>query len=108
MLIDPKFQVFWNLSKGFRILYLAAIIAMAVGYIFMFGVPLVAKFSIDAILTGGNPDAPDWLYHLASWSSLGSPPDMLNYLLLSALAMIGLTAVSGALLYLRSRCTAMA
>lgn len=107
-MLSNKSQVFWNLSQGQRTTYLTAIVAMAVGYILMFGVPLVAKFSIDAILSDGTAEAPGWLYLLASWISFSARPVMLDYLLLAALAIILLTAVSGGLFYVRGRCTAVA
>jgi ATP-binding cassette subfamily B protein len=81
---------------------------MAVGYVLMFGVPLVAKFSIDAVLADGAPKVSDWLYFLATWISVSSEPDMLDYLLLAAVAIVLLTAGSGSLLYVRGRCSALA
>lgn len=107
-MLSNKFKVFWDLSKGQRVTYLTAIVAMAIGYLLMFGVPLVVKFSIDAILADGAPEAPGWLYLLASWISVDARPDMLDYLLLAAAAIILLTAVSGSLFYVRGRCTAVA
>ncbi len=45
-----KAQILWKLTEGYRLTFVIAIGSMAVGYVFMFGVPLLAKFSIDAIL----------------------------------------------------------
>jgi len=106
--LSNKFRVFWDLSKGHRATYLVAIVAMAIAYVLMFGVPLVAKFSIDAILTEGAPEVPAWLYSLATAISTDSGPDMLDYLLLAAVAIILLTAGTGSLLYVRGRCAAIA
>ena len=44
-----KALMLWELTKGFRLVFFMAIIAMGLGILFMFGVPLIAKFAIDAI-----------------------------------------------------------
>jgi ATP-binding cassette subfamily B protein len=106
--LGKKFKVFWDLSRGHRATYLIAIVSMAIGYVLMFGVPLIAKFSIDAILAEGTVSIPDWLYWLATLISADSGPDMLDYLLLAAIAIVLLTAGSGSLLYVRGRCAAVA
>jgi len=104
--LSDKSRLFWNLSKGFRATYLTAIIAMAFGYVLMFGVPLIAKYAIDAILSNGDLDAPAWLYQLAGTISSGAP-NMLDYLILAALTSVLLTASAGGLLYVRGRCAAI-
>ncbi len=105
-MLSNKYNVFWNLTQGQRSTYLMAIIAMAIGYFTMYGVPLVAKFAIDAVLSNGAQRVPDWLYRVATF--LSADPDMLDYLILAAGCIILLTAVSGGLLYVRGRCTAIA
>ena len=71
-----KAQILWKLTEGYRLTFAIAIGSMAIGYVFMFGVPLVAKFSIDAILA---PEviAPPWLFTLASFLSFEEKPGML-------------------------------
>ncbi len=103
-----KIQRLWELTEGYRLTFSIAIGSMACGYVFMFGVPLVAKFSIDAILDPQNIQAPAWLDFLATTISFGEPPGMLNYLILAAFATVGLTAIAGGFLYIRGRCAALA
>ena len=98
----------WNLTKGYRLSFAIAIGSMAVGYMFMFGVPLVAKFSIDAILAPQDMAPADWLLQLARSISTGDEPGIVDYLVLAALATVSLTAVAGALLYLRGRFASLA
>lgn len=103
-----KVYILWNLTKGYRLTFVIAIGSMAIGYVFMFGVPLVAKFSIDAILAPQDMAPPDWLIRLARSVSTSDEPGMMAYLILAALATVGLTAVTGAFLYLRGRCASLA
>jgi len=102
-----KAQILWKLTEGYRLTFAIAIGSMAIGYVFMFGVPLVAKFSIDAILAE-EIVAPPWLFTLASWISFGEKPGMLAYLSLAAFLTVALTAIAGGFLYIRGRCASLA
>lgn len=103
-----KARLLWQLTQGYRLVFSMAILSMAVGYLFMFGVPLVAKFSIDAIEQGDALIAPLWLEFIARGISFGGDPGMLQYLVLAALATVGLTAIAGIFLYMRGRWSAVA
>ncbi|MBD3646934.1 MAG: ATP-binding cassette domain-containing protein, partial [Pseudomonadales bacterium] len=103
-----KARLLWGLTRGYRLIFSAAILAMGVGYLFMFGVPLVAKFAIDAIEQGDAMQAPVWMVPVVNLVSFGDEPRMLHYLLLAAVATVLLTAVAGVFLYVRGRCTAVA
>lgn len=101
-----KARLLWRYSEGFRLIYAAGILSMAVAYLFMYGVPLVAKFAIDAILEPESAALPDWLMPLVgAWLN---PGDMLNYLITAALATVVLTAIGGIFLYFRGRFAAIA
>lgn len=107
-----KARLLWQLTEGYRLTFSMAIFAMAVGYVFMFGVPLAAKFAIDAIEQGDAWQAPAgvaWSAGLLTFGdSFGGEPGLLEYLLLAAFATIALTIVAGACLYVRGRFTAVA
>ncbi|HKI73530.1 MAG TPA: ABC transporter ATP-binding protein, partial [Pseudomonadales bacterium] len=103
-----KARLLWELTKGYRTTFFMAIFAMGVGYLFMFGVPLVAKFSIDAIQQGDKLTVAPWLAGIASLIAFGHQPSMVEYLVLAAFATISLTATAGVFLYLRGRWNAMA
>ena len=103
-----KALLLWQLTRGYRLTFFLAIFAMAFGYVFMFGVPLIAKFSIDAIEHAGALHPPRWLENLASMVAFGGEPGMLEYLALAALGTVGLTAIAGIFLYLRGRWNAQA
>ncbi|MEX0942414.1 MAG: ABC transporter ATP-binding protein [Pseudomonadales bacterium] len=103
-----KALLLWHLTRGYRMVFSMAIVAMAIGYLFMFGVPLVVKFAIDAIELGDSYTAPDWLEALGALISLGPDPGMMEYLIVAALASVILTAIAGVFLYCRGRWTAIA
>ncbi len=103
-----KARILWSLTEGYRLTFAIAIGSMAIGYVFMFAVPLVARFSIDAILTPEAIPAPAWLRQLALWLAPGDSPDMLVYLVLAAIATVALTAITGVFVYIRGRCAALA
>ncbi len=101
-----KARLLWRYSEGFRLIYAAGILSMAVAYLFMYGVPLVAKFAIDAILEPESAALPDWLMPLVgAWLNTA---EMLNYLIAAALATVVLTAIGGVFLYFRGRFAAIA
>ncbi|XOV90682.1 MAG: ABC transporter ATP-binding protein [Pseudomonadota bacterium] len=103
-----KARLLWDVTQGYRLVFLTAIGAMAVGYLFMFGVPLAARFALDAIAGGDTYVAPAWIHQLTAALTPGASPGLLEYLLLAALATVLLTAVAGVFLYIRGRCSAVA
>lgn len=106
---NRKLALLWELTQGERLRYFSAIAAMAIGYVMMYGVPLVAKFSIDAIMAPDALAPPAWLLALASYITTGGQaPGMLQYLILAAFATVLLTLGSGVCLYERGRASATA
>jgi ATP-binding cassette subfamily B protein len=103
-----KATLLWSQTAGYRQSFLLAIAAMGVGYVFMFGVPLLATFSIDAILAGDEFTTEPWLMALAAKLNPGLAPTMMSYLLLAAIGTVLLTAIAGGFLYVRGRFIARA
>ena len=97
----------WHYSQGFRQHFLLAVAAMTVGYVMMFGVPLVMKYAIDIITaeTGNLP--PAFLEVPSRWLSSGGTPSHLVYLLVAALSIVLLTIGAGICLYIRGRLIAV-
>ena len=103
-----KAQTLWDVTAGFRLTFMVAIGAMAVGYVFMFGVPWVAKLAIDAILSPDGSLLPAWVVALGhDLTPTGNNP-LVTYLLLAAGATVVLTAMAGSLIYVRGRGAALA
>ena len=114
-----KAHLLWQCTQGFRLRLVLAIAAMAFGYVFMFGVPLVMKFAIDTIANDGNLAVPEWISLIstavfpATFSSsttafVGKNSAILPYLVLCAITIIALTMIAGLFLYIRGRYVAFA
>ena len=98
-----KAAILWAQTEDFRRTFAIAIIAMAVAYLFMFGAPLLAAFSIDAIRAGDEFSPKPWIASLAGIFTFGAKPGLMTYLLLAAAGTIALTAIAGVFLYIRGR-----
>jgi ATP-binding cassette subfamily B protein len=96
-----------------------AILAMAVGYTFMFGVPLIMKLAIDTIGEIDNIVVPGWVALISAnllpaklFTGLTdistSSSKVLPYLILCALGIVSLTLIAGLFLYVRGRYMAFA
>ncbi len=102
-----KASILWAQTEDFRSAFGIAILAMAVGYVFMFGAPLLAAFAIDAI-RAGDEFAPEGNLAAVSGFLLGDQPGMMSYLLFAAAGTVILTAIAGVFLYIRGRFIARA
>ncbi len=96
----------WGLTRGQRLRYTGAVMAMALMNFFMFGAPLVGKYAIDVVVEGDFSLAQAQLSALAR-SVSGAEP-YLAYLVFSAIFAVVMTAIGGIFLYLRGRLAALA
>ena len=97
MNLQPN-RTLWALTAGQRARYGAAIAALALGNLVLFGVPKIAQVTIDAL----RIDDPQGL------EDRGEPGDVMRMLLGAAVGVVGLTALAGLLQYLRGRWAAQA
>ena len=103
-----KAKLLWAHTAGYRQPFTIAIAAMVVGYLFMFGAPLLATFSIDAILAGDEFEPRPWVSKIASLATLNDTPSMINYLIVAAIGTVLLTIIAGVFLYIRGYYVAIA
>ncbi len=99
-------QSLWALTRGRRAHYGAAILAMGLANLFMFGAPLVAKYAIDVVVQHDLAAGTPWL--TLPLRRLTGAEAFRTYLWLSALAIPLMTAIGGAFQYLRGRLSATA
>ena len=102
----PKFDNLWAITRGQRLRYAGAVLAMGIANLFMFGAPLVAKYAIDVVVERDVTNGAAWLVAPAAW--LSTVHTYTSYLLCSALAIIIVTAFGGTFHYLRGRLSALA
>lgn len=96
----------WHITRGQRLRYGNAIVAMAATNLFMFGAPLIGKYAIDVVVERDFSAAAPPLLWLARRID-GSEP-YAAYLWLSAAAAVLLTVFGGVCLYARGRLAALA
>jgi ATP-binding cassette, subfamily B, bacterial len=103
-----KALLLWHHTDGYRRAFGMAILAMAIAYVFMFGAPLLAAFSIDAIRAGKDFSPDPGAILIAQLFSGNDRPGMMAYLVLAAVGTLLLTVIAGGFLYLRGRYIAFA
>lgn len=100
----PLTTSLWGITRGQRLRYSGAILAMLFTNLFLFGAPLIGKYAIDAV---GARDLGQGLPGLADVFNTREA-DFGGYLWASAALAIGVTLVAGVFLYLRGRWAALA
>lgn len=96
----------WQITRGQRLRYGYAILAMAATALLMFGAPLVGRYAIDVVVENDFAYAAPSLLWLARHID-GEQP-LAAYLWLSAVAAVSLTALGGLSLFARGRLAALA
>ena len=104
--MNTNHSTLWRITRGQRLRYLYAILAMAGTNTFMFGAPLVAKYAIDVVVEKDLSLAAPGLNLLAR--GLGGADPFLTYLSVSAAAAVLFTGLGGLCLYARGRFAALA
>jgi ATP-binding cassette, subfamily B, bacterial len=99
-------EALWALTRGQRLRYGAAIGAMAVGIVTIFGAPLISRWAIDALLAEPAALEPAWLAR--SGAAVGIDSSLARILWAAAAGILGLTTIGGAFHYLRGRWAAIA
>lgn len=95
----------WDLTVGFRGTFTLAALSLLLASAALLLVPLLGTYALDVALAGSLAPASTLLAPLAK----GFPGhEVLAYLLLSAAALVGVTALAGGFHYLRGRWTALA
>lgn len=109
-----KHDNLWAVTGGQRARYIAAMLAMALANVCMFGAPLIAKYAIDVVVDKDVAKGSPLLVEPAEWlartmhESFASTDAFLWYLWLSALLAVIATAVGGVFFFLRGRWSAIA
>lgn len=101
-----RWKTLWGLTRGHRLRYSAAILAMGVSHVFLFGVPLVTRTAIDGIVEGGAFEATSRVGRVLV--GLAGSPSPRHVLPAAAAVIVALTLAGGCFLYLRGRGSAIA
>jgi ATP-binding cassette subfamily B protein len=101
-----KTAVLWKFMKGYRLLYLGAIVSIGLATLFSTVVPLVIRITIDSVIGDKPMEAPGWVLGLAA--DMGGRDYLLRNLWVCGLAVIFLTLLNGLFLYARGKWSAVA
>jgi len=107
MISEHKSATLWQVTRGQRLRYGGAILAMTLLGLFLFGAPMIGKFAIDVVAQSSLTPGMPWLAAMFSQDG-SSSPDIAGYLWASAGLTLLLTAIAGGFLYLRGRWAAVA
>ncbi|NQU75086.1 MAG: ABC transporter ATP-binding protein, partial [Planctomycetes bacterium] len=101
-----KIGTLWQLMRGQRLRYGAAVGAMVLSTFFMYLHPLVARGVIDYVIEGKELQAPTFLRQAVE--KLGGRTVLGQNLWIAAIAVVLVTAIAGYFAYLKGRWSAMA
>ncbi|WIV13425.1 ABC transporter ATP-binding protein [Proteiniborus sp. MB09-C3] len=101
-----SFRLLMKSMKGNKLLYVGAILSVALATAFTLAGPLVISFSIDSVI-GDNPmELPIWIEKAVN--SIGGRDTLVQNLWICSIALIVLTMGRGLFIYLRGKWSAIA
>ena len=101
-----KIQTIWELMRGDRLLYLAALGGILLSAAVLYVTPLISRTAIDHIIEGKPLALPSWAGDPVAW--LGGRSVLARNLWIAGLGMILFTALGSLFTYLRGRWSALA
>jgi ATP-binding cassette subfamily B protein len=101
-----RIKALWALMHGHRLRYSLAMGAMVLSSLVILLQPLVTRGAIDYVITGKDLDAPRFVRE--ALEALGGRALLRNHLWLVGGALVGVTLLSGAFMYLKGRYSAIA
>ena len=101
-----KLTLLWKFMAGYRLLYLAAIGAVALATLAGFVVPLVLRLTIDSALGGQPIDLPAFAVRMIN--SVTSMDHLRTHLWIAAAVIVGVTAVAGVFQFYQKKWSAIA
>ncbi|MFW6289218.1 MAG: ABC transporter ATP-binding protein, partial [Spirochaetota bacterium] len=88
-----KLSLLWQFMQGYKIIYLGALLAVAIATLATYVVPLVVRFTIDSVIGDKAIDLPGWL---ADWITNSVTTEYLSRNLWApALVILAMTLVGG-------------
>jgi len=103
---NEKSHNLWRITRGQRHRYAGAVLSMALMNLFMFGSPLIGKYAIDLVVERDLSYAQPALLNLAL--AMGGASPYLDYLIVSSVLAVLITALAGLFLFFRGRLAATA
>ncbi len=105
-----KIKLLWEYMKGYRLLYLMAILSIGVAAFIQFLWPLVLRVTIDSIIGDQPLEISGWLapFFEKIFVKIGGREFLVEKLWLTAVVLVFLTLIRGLFTYLKGRWSAIA
>lgn len=91
--------------KGYRLMYVGAILSISLATFFSLINPLVLRITIDSVIGDKPLDLPQWGINIVDF--FGGTDELVNKLWISAIIIIGLTILRGIFLYTKGKWAAV-
>lgn len=101
-----NFKLLWKYMQGNRMLYLGAIISVALATFFSTLNPLIIRVAIDSVIGGQPLDTLPWIRPVIT--GLGGTQGLVNKIWLISGALVLITCFDGLFHFLKGRCSATA
>lgn len=101
---QSRMGLLWSLSKGSRLLYLAAFLMMVIAILSNYAMPQIIRFTVDSVL-GNEPIREAWLAAIVE--RLGGPEALIGKIWMIGFAAVGVSAIGGIANFLRGRTLSM-
>lgn len=103
--MTSKTQALWELTRGERARFLAAIVALTIGTSLFYLSPQIVRIAIDGVLDG-TTQQPAWISRILQ--SIDATQHPRRALILAAAAVVSITLVGGFFMYLKGRWNTLA
>lgn len=101
-----KVKFLWDFMKGYRLLYIGAILCIGLATFFATLGPLVLRVTIDSIIGNKPFDIPQWAVEMIT--KFGDIDTLISKLWFFGMVLVGLTILRGIFLYLKGKWSAVA
>jgi ATP-binding cassette subfamily B protein len=99
-----KWKMFFRITQGYRLMYLAAMFVIVFAALFHFVTPLIVRFTIDNVVGNQIPDN-QWLRDMYQW--LGGREFLLRNLYLMGILLVSIAMLEGIFQYAKGKWSAI-
>lgn len=101
-----RLKLLLNFMKGYRLLYIGAILSVGLATVFTLLGPLVIRFTIDSIIGNELIDAPAWIINIID--SIGGKSILVKNLWISGSILVLITIFRGVFLFFKGKWSSVA
>ena len=103
---DKRLELLWKFMEGSRLLYIGAVLSIALAALFTLASPLVIKVTVDSIIGDKALDAPFWIEYLINIA--GGKSVLVKSIWMCGALFVILNAMRGIFLFIKGKWSAVA